>query len=188
MIAGAPKYVYFFDEGDGGMSALLGGKGSGLAEMTGAGLPVPSGFTITTQACLRLWRIRTFVSAWARRADRGGDGRTATAHRQGTGFGRTAPVGLGAQRRGNFDARHDGHRAKSRAERRNGRSARAADRTTNVSRGMHTGVSSRCSATSYWGSTSERFSDELIAEKRTSGHRARSRCRRRNLETPGRTI
>jgi pyruvate, orthophosphate dikinase len=51
--AGAPKYVYFFDEGDGGMSALLGGKGSGLAEMTGAGLPVPSGFTITTQACLR---------------------------------------------------------------------------------------------------------------------------------------
>jgi pyruvate,orthophosphate dikinase len=53
VIAGAPKYVYFFDEGDGGMSALLGGKGSGLAEMTGAGLPVPSGFTITTEACLR---------------------------------------------------------------------------------------------------------------------------------------
>ncbi len=53
MTAGAPKYIYFFDESDGGMSALLGGKGSGLAEMTGAGLPVPSGFTITTQACLR---------------------------------------------------------------------------------------------------------------------------------------
>jgi pyruvate, orthophosphate dikinase len=50
--AGAPKYVYFFDEGNAGMTALLGGKGAGLAEMTSAGLPVPSGFTITTQACL----------------------------------------------------------------------------------------------------------------------------------------
>jgi pyruvate,orthophosphate dikinase len=51
--ATAPKYIYFFDEGSAGMSALLGGKGAGLAEMTSAGLPVPSGFTITTEACLR---------------------------------------------------------------------------------------------------------------------------------------
>ncbi|HEY3676482.1 MAG TPA: pyruvate, phosphate dikinase [Candidatus Tumulicola sp.] len=57
----APKYIYFFDEGDAGMSALLGGKGAGLAEMTGAGLPVPSGFTITTEACLRYGELgRTF--------------------------------------------------------------------------------------------------------------------------------
>ncbi|HEY1428426.1 MAG TPA: pyruvate, phosphate dikinase, partial [Candidatus Tumulicola sp.] len=53
MSAGSPKYIYFFDEGNAAMSALLGGKGAGLAEMTGAGLPVPSGFTITTEACLR---------------------------------------------------------------------------------------------------------------------------------------
>jgi pyruvate,orthophosphate dikinase len=46
------KYVYFFDEGRASMRDLLGGKGAGLAEMTTAGLPVPSGFTITTQACL----------------------------------------------------------------------------------------------------------------------------------------
>ena len=46
------KYVYFFEEGSGSMNDLLGGKGAGLAEMTAAGLPVPSGFTITTQACL----------------------------------------------------------------------------------------------------------------------------------------
>ncbi|MHB8147385.1 MAG: pyruvate, phosphate dikinase, partial [Vulcanimicrobiaceae bacterium] len=46
------KYVYFFEEGDGSMNDLLGGKGAGLAEMTAAHLPVPSGFTITTQACL----------------------------------------------------------------------------------------------------------------------------------------
>jgi pyruvate,orthophosphate dikinase len=49
------KWVYLFAngkaEGNAGMRALLGGKGAGLAEMTNAGLPVPSGFTITTEAC-----------------------------------------------------------------------------------------------------------------------------------------
>jgi len=49
------KYVYFFGagkaEGDGEMRDLLGGKGAGLAEMTRIGLPVPAGFTITTEAC-----------------------------------------------------------------------------------------------------------------------------------------
>ena len=46
------KRLYFFDEGTGAMGDLLGGKGAGLAEMTSAGLPVPSGFTITTEMCL----------------------------------------------------------------------------------------------------------------------------------------
>ena len=49
------QYVYFFAdggaEGDGGMKDLLGGKGAGLAEMTNAGLPVPPGFTISTDVC-----------------------------------------------------------------------------------------------------------------------------------------
>jgi pyruvate,orthophosphate dikinase len=49
------KYVYFFGagkaEGDGSMKDLLGGKGAGLAEMTRIGLPVPAGFTITTECC-----------------------------------------------------------------------------------------------------------------------------------------
>jgi len=45
------KYVYDFSEGDAGMKQLLGGKGSNLAEMTRLGLPVPPGFTITTEAC-----------------------------------------------------------------------------------------------------------------------------------------
>jgi pyruvate,orthophosphate dikinase len=45
------KYVYLFDEGNGEMKDLLGGKGAGLAEMTKLGLPVPPGFTITTEAC-----------------------------------------------------------------------------------------------------------------------------------------
>ncbi len=47
----ANKHVYFFDEGDKGMKELLGGKGANLAEMTKLGIPVPSGFTITTEVC-----------------------------------------------------------------------------------------------------------------------------------------
>ncbi|MGI6168645.1 MAG: pyruvate, phosphate dikinase [Christensenellales bacterium] len=45
------KYVYLFQEGNAGMKDLLGGKGANLAEMTSLGLPVPQGFTISTQAC-----------------------------------------------------------------------------------------------------------------------------------------
>src|SRR5687768_18403162 len=45
------KLIYTFAEGDASMRSTLGGKGAGLAEMTNAGLPVPLGFTITTQAC-----------------------------------------------------------------------------------------------------------------------------------------
>src|SRR5690349_4868479 len=45
------KWVYLFAEGNAEMRDLLGGKGAGLAEMTRVGLPVPPGFTITTEAC-----------------------------------------------------------------------------------------------------------------------------------------
>ena len=53
--AKATKYVYVFGnkkaDGDGSMKSLLGGKGANLAEMTRIGLPVPPGFTITTEVC-----------------------------------------------------------------------------------------------------------------------------------------
>src|SRR5258707_13437136 len=45
------KWVYQFEEGSGDSKDLLGGKGAGLAEMTRAGLPVPPGFIVTTEAC-----------------------------------------------------------------------------------------------------------------------------------------
>jgi len=45
------KYVYMFSEGTGKMKELLGGKGANLAEMTSLGLPIPEGFTVTTEAC-----------------------------------------------------------------------------------------------------------------------------------------
>ena len=49
------KYVYMFEEGNANMRELLGGKGANLAEMTNIGLPVPYGFTITTEACTRYY-------------------------------------------------------------------------------------------------------------------------------------
>ena len=51
----AKKFVYLFSEGDAGMRNLLGGKGANLAEMTKLGLPVPQGFTVTTEACTQYY-------------------------------------------------------------------------------------------------------------------------------------
>ncbi len=51
----AKKYVYLFKEGDASMRELLGGKGANLAEMTKIGLPVPQGFTISTEACTQYY-------------------------------------------------------------------------------------------------------------------------------------
>lgn len=49
------KYVYLFSEGNANMRDLLGGKGANLAEMTNIGLPIPQGFTVTTEACTRYY-------------------------------------------------------------------------------------------------------------------------------------
>ena len=51
----AKKFCYLFSEGNANMRELLGGKGANLAEMTNIGLPVPQGFTITTEACTQYY-------------------------------------------------------------------------------------------------------------------------------------
>ena len=51
----AKKFVYLFKEGNGSMRELLGGKGANLAEMTNLGMPVPRGFTVTTEACTQYY-------------------------------------------------------------------------------------------------------------------------------------
>ena len=51
----AKKYCYLFSEGNANMRELLGGKGANLAEMTNIGLPVPQGFTISTEACTQYY-------------------------------------------------------------------------------------------------------------------------------------
>ena len=50
------KYVYLFSEGNKDMRELLGGKGANLAEMTKAGMPVPQGFTVSTEACTQYYK------------------------------------------------------------------------------------------------------------------------------------
>lgn len=56
------KWIYFFEEGNGTMKSLLGGKGAGLAEMKRIGLPVPNGFTITTEACQKYTESKDFLN------------------------------------------------------------------------------------------------------------------------------
>ena len=57
------KYVYLFTEGNGSMRELLGGKGANLAEMTNIGLPVPQGFTISTEACTKYYEDGRQINA-----------------------------------------------------------------------------------------------------------------------------
>ena len=83
--ARAPRYVYYFGDGKadgaGGMKPLLGGKGANLAEMTRIGLPVPPGFTITTEVC-------TYFSENKRTYPRGLRGAGRGRARQGGEIGR----------------------------------------------------------------------------------------------------
>ncbi|HAL63450.1 MAG TPA: pyruvate, phosphate dikinase, partial [Clostridiales bacterium] len=57
------KYVYLFSEGNANMREILGGKGANLAEMTNLGLPVPQGFTISTEACTRYYEDGRKINA-----------------------------------------------------------------------------------------------------------------------------
>ena len=56
------KYVYLFKEGNAEMKNLLGGKGANLAEMTNLGLPIPQGFTVSTEACTEYYNNGKTIS------------------------------------------------------------------------------------------------------------------------------
>ena len=60
----AKKYCYLFSEGNANMRELLGGKGANLAEMTNIGMPVPQGFTITTEACTQYYEDGRQINAF----------------------------------------------------------------------------------------------------------------------------
>ena len=59
----AKKYCYLFTEGNANMREILGGKGANLAEMTNIGLPVPQGFTISTEACTQYYEDGRKINA-----------------------------------------------------------------------------------------------------------------------------
>ena len=125
------RFVYDFDEPSDGGRELLGGKGIGLAEMTQLGVPVPAGFTITTDACRAYMESGGEVPRRARgrgrRAPRRARGEDRQAlRRPGRPAPRLRPLG-----RGGLDARDDGHDPQPRPERR-GRAAGLAERTGNA--------------------------------------------------------
>ncbi len=113
------KYVYFFGagkaDGTGDMRELLGGKGAGLAEMTRIGLPVPAGFTITTETCDYYFKHgRKYPEGTARgscekcRAAR-------KAHQEKARRRERSAAGQRAVRLGAIDAGNDGDDSESRA-------------------------------------------------------------------------
>ena len=96
----ANKYCYLFSEGNADMRELLGGKGANLAEMTNIGLPVPQGFTITTEACTQYYEdggISDEIMA---------DGRN---HRQEVRRQGESSPRFCSFRRKSFNARYDGY-------------------------------------------------------------------------------
>ena len=114
----AQKYVYLFGDGKADGSAdmrnLLGGKGAGLAEMTNLGVPVPPGFTITTEVCTAFYeRGRQYPHGLE---DQVRDGVAYVERLLGRRFGdpRAPLLVLGALRRARLDAGHDGHGAQPR--------------------------------------------------------------------------
>ena len=122
------KWVYGFGdgaaEGRAGDKNLLGGKGANLAEMCSLGLPVPPGFTITTEVCNYYYANGKTLS---RRAEGARSKRRwpRSSGMTGQRFGdpEQSAAGLGALRRARLDARHDGHGAQPRPQRRDRRGA-----------------------------------------------------------------
>ena len=122
------KYVYSFGggtaEGDGSQKNLLGGKGANLAEMARIGLPVPPGFTITTEVCTLLLRERPELPEGPREGRRAAPRRRREEARQEVRRPEEPAPRLGPLRRPRLDAGDDGHDPQPRPERRDGRGAR----------------------------------------------------------------
>lgn len=109
------KYCYLFTEGNAKMRELLGGKGANLAEMTNIGLPVPQGFTITTEACTQYYEdgrqingeIMAEIMEYIEKMEK----------ITGKKFGDLEiPAGIRALRRPRLHARHDGHHSEPGSE------------------------------------------------------------------------
>ena len=103
------KWVYLFDEGNASMRDLLGGKGAGVAEMTRAGLPVPPGFTITTEACNSYLAAGEQFPAGIVGSGAGGAEDDRGEDRPRVWRPAQSPAGLGPIRRQVLHAGHDGH-------------------------------------------------------------------------------
>ena len=116
----AQKWVYLFEEGSGDDKSLLGGKGAGLCEMTRAGLPVPPGLIVTTEACNAFFdNDKKFPEGMWEQVK---EGLQKIEEKVGKRFGdpQEPAAGFSPFRRGVLDAGNDGHGAEPRSERRDG--------------------------------------------------------------------
>ena len=151
------KRVYLFGAGkaDGAadMKELLGGKGANLAEMASLGLPVPPGFTITTEVCTAYYANGRKLPDGLARRGRSGAGRGRQGGRRHLRRRRRPAARLGALGRARLDARHDGHHPQPRPQRRDGEGPGRASRATSASPTTATAASSRCTPTSCSAST-----------------------------------
>ena len=165
------KWVYGFGggkaEGKADMRNLLGGKGANLAEMANLGLPVPPGFTITTEVCTYYYandkQYPKELTAQVEEALAAGR----PDHRQDLRRQDQSAAGLGALGRARLDAGHDGHRAQSRPQRRDRRGAGEEIRRPRASPTTATGASSPCIPT--WCSASS----IIISRKCSTDHKER---------------
>ena len=112
------KYVFDFSEGDKDQKDLLGGKGANLAEMVKLGLPVPPGFTISTEACRAYLEAGTVPPGWTTRSPR--TSRRWRRPREEAGRPGRPAAGVGAVRGEVLHAGDDGDGPEHRAERRIG--------------------------------------------------------------------
>ncbi len=148
----AKKYVYFFGagaaEGNMRMKDVLGGKGANLAEMAGIGLPVPPGFTISTEVCTLYYKNKKKIPEAVRLEVEKNLERLEKAVGQAFGDPEEPAPRLRPLRRPGLDAGHDGHHPQPRPQRQDGRGPRRQDRATSASPSTATAASSRCTATS----------------------------------------
>ena len=161
-------FVFDFAEGDKDQKDLLGGKGANLAEMTNLGLPVPPGFTITTEAC------RAYLEDGGEPDGLDGRGRPAPrSPREGHGpharRRRRPAAGQRALRGEVLDARDDGDGPQHRPQRRVRRGPGAAERGRAVRAWTPTAGCCRCSAPRCSDIDGELFSDALDEAKKAKG-------------------
>jgi phosphoenolpyruvate synthase/pyruvate phosphate dikinase len=107
--AEAKKYVYLFSDGACRSKKLLGGKGAGLCEMTQIGLPVPPGFTVSTEACLEYFEQGNTLPRGLPEQVRAALAKVEDALGLRFGDSDRPAVGFGSQRRRRFDAGYDGY-------------------------------------------------------------------------------
>ena len=127
------KWVYMFKEGNADMRNLLGGKGANLAEMTNLGLPIPQGFTVTTEACTDYYTQGKQISDEIKEQI---FDCTCRSWKRSTGkkFGDTggSAACIRSFRRKSFHAWYDGHHPEPRTERCCSRRLRKEDRQSEI--------------------------------------------------------